>query len=113
MSKGLGGSDGFQGLEGRFAEGTTRGGQDDASDFGMNAGTEALVDGVVFAVDGEQFPARFGGRGHDEFTSGDENFFVGESDGAAKFDGFVGGFKSNDTDGGGNNDVGVGVSADG
>ena len=71
------------------------------------------MDSVVFAVDGEQFPAGFGGGGHDEFTGGDEDFFVRESDGAAEFDGFVGGFESNDTDGGGNDNVGVRMSADG
>jgi hypothetical protein len=72
-----------------------------------------LVDGVVFAVDGEQFPAGFGGGGHDKFTGSDEDLFVGESDGAAEFNGFVGGFESNDTDGSGNDDVGAGVSSDG
>jgi hypothetical protein len=35
MSQGLGGSDGFEGLEGRFAERATGGGEDDAADFGV------------------------------------------------------------------------------
>src|SRR4029077_10615282 len=105
MNEGLGGSDGFQGLEGRFTEGATGSGEDNAADFGVCTGAETLVDGVVFAVDGEQFPGRFRGGGHDQFTSGDEDFLVGESDSATEFDGFVGGLESNDTDGGGNDDV--------
>ena len=113
MSESLGGSDGFEGLERRFAERATGGGEDDAANLGVGSGAETLVDGVVFTVDGEEFPAGFGGSGHNEFTSGNKDFFVGKSDGAAEFDGFVGGFESNDTDGGGNDNVGVRMSADG
>ena len=71
------------------------------------------MDGVVLAIDGKQFPAGFSGGGHDEFTSGDENFFVGESNGAAEFNGLVGGLEANDADGSGNDDVGAGVNTDG
>ena len=72
-----------------------------------------MMYGVVFGIDGQQFPSRLGGGGHDQFASGDEDFFVGESDGAAEFHGFVGGFEANDTDGGGDDDVGVGMRSDG
>jgi hypothetical protein len=113
MGEGLGGCNGCEGLERRFAEGSARSGEDDATDFGMSSGAEALVYGVVLAVDGEQFPAGFRSGGHHEFTGGDENFLIGQSDGAAEFHRFVGGFESNNTDGGGNDDVGAGVSADG
>ena len=113
MGEGLGGRNGFEGLEGRLAERPTGSRQDDAADFGVDAPAETLVDGVVFTVDGEQFPAGFGGGGHDEFTGGDEDFFVGEGDGTAEFYGLVGGFESNNTDGCGNDDVGVRMSADG
>jgi hypothetical protein len=77
------------------------------------AGAEALVDSVVLGIDGEQFPARLSGGGHDEFAGSDEYFFVGESDGAAELDGFVGGFEADHADSGGNNDVGTGVRSDG
>ena len=63
----------------------------------------------MFGIDGKQFPARFRGGGHDEFTGGDENFFVGERDGAAEFNGFVGGLEANDADRGGKDDFGGGV----
>jgi hypothetical protein len=113
MGEGLGGSDGFQGFERGLAERATGSGEDDAADFGVCTGAEALVDGVVFAVDGEQFSAGLGGSSHHEFASGDEHFLVGESDGATEFNGLVGGFESNDTDGRGNDNVDVRVSANG
>ena len=71
------------------------------------------MNGVVLGIDGEQFPARLRGGGHDEFASGDEDFFVGERDGAAEGDGLVGSFESHDTDGGGDDDVDAGMGASG
>jgi hypothetical protein len=43
---------------------------------GPAGGAEALVDGVVLGVDGEEFAAGFCGGGHNEFAGGDEDFFV-------------------------------------
>ena len=67
------------------------------------------MDSVVLAVDGEEGVAGFFCGGHDQFASGDQDFFVGEGDGAAEFDGFVGSGEPNDTDGGGDHDFGVRV----
>ena len=71
------------------------------------------MDGVVFAVHGEEFLAGLCGGGHDQFTGGDEDFFVGEGHSAAELDCFVGGFEADDTDGGGEDDFGGGMSANG
>jgi hypothetical protein len=71
------------------------------------------MDGVVLAVHGEQFPARLPCGGHDQFARSNENFFVGEGDGAAEFDGFVGGFEAHYTYSGRDNDIGVGMRPDG
>ena len=71
------------------------------------------MDGVVFAVDGEQFPSRFRCGGHDQFACSDEDFLVGESHGAAEFYGFISGFEADYTDGGGEDDFGGRVGADG
>ena len=79
----------------------------------MAGGAEALVDGVVFGIDGEQFPARLCGGGHDEFAGSDEDFLIGKRDGAAEGDGLVGGFEADNTDRGGDDDVRGGMSAGG
>src|ERR1700751_2917020 len=73
------------------------------------ASTEALVDSVVLRINGEQFPARLRGGGHDEFPGNDEDFLVGESDGATELDGFVGGFEADHANRSGDNDIGVGM----
>ncbi len=72
----------------------------------------ALVDGVVLAVDGQQrlaLAARFGG---DQIARGDQALLVGQADGLAGFDGFVGGFQSGNADDGADHEVGVGMSGD-
>src|SRR5262249_14406275 len=84
----------------------------DAADFRMSASAEALVDGVVFAVDREKLLAFFFGGGHDQFTSGYEDFFVGESGGFAELDGFVRGSQANGADRGGDDDFRLRVRAD-
>ena len=48
---------------------------------------------------------------HDQFAAGDQNLFVGESDGATEFHGFVSSFEADYTYGGGENDFGAGVRA--
>ena len=69
------------------------------------------MNGVVFGIDGEQFPSGFSGGSHDEFAGGYEDFFVRESHGASKFYGFVGGFEADDPDGGGEDDFSGGVGS--
>ena len=59
-------------------------GEPDALDLFHPSAAQALVDGVVFAVDGQQrlaLAARFGG---DQFSGGDQAFFVGQADGLAR-----------------------------
>ena len=80
--------------------------------FGVRSTAETLVDRVVFAVDGQQLATGFFGCGHHQFACGNENFFVRERYGFAKLDGFVGGFKADDANGRGNDDVRFGVGAD-
>jgi hypothetical protein len=80
---------------------------------GAAGGAETLVDGVVFGVDGEQFPAGFCCGSHDEFASSNQDFLVGKSDSAAEFHGFVSGFEADDTDSGGENHFGAGVGGNG
>jgi hypothetical protein len=72
-------------------------------------GAEALVDGVVLGIDGEQFPARLRGCGHHEFAGSDEDFLVGEGNGTAELDGFVSGFEADNAYRSGNNYVDVGM----
>ncbi len=52
--EGLGGGDVVEVGEGGVAEGATGGGEPDLFDFGGGAAAHALVDGVVFGVDGEE-----------------------------------------------------------
>src|SRR5277367_6364053 len=93
----------------QFAKWTARRGEDQAADFGAFPAAQALVDGVVFAVDGQQRdPAAFYG-GHDDFAGGDQDFFIGQRDVLAELDGFVGGGQADYADGGGDHDFGVGM----
>ena len=80
MLQGLFGADLRKLAEGRLAERAAGGGEDQALNFFGFAGAEALVDGVVFAVDGEQHDFVFGDGGHDDFAGGDQDFFIGERD---------------------------------
>ncbi len=70
------------------------------------------MDGVVFAINGEKRLALAAGFGGDEFSGGDQAFFVGQADGFAGPDGFVGGFESGDADDGADYEIGVGMSGD-
>ena len=47
--------------------------------------------------------------GHDHFAGGDQDFFIGQRDVFAELDGFVGGGQADDSDGGGDDDFGVGM----
>ena len=111
MGEGLFGSDGGEIFQGRFAEGAAGGGEDEAADLLGRAAAEALVNGVVLAIHGQEFAAGFVGRGHDQFAGGDEDFLVGKGDLLAKAHSFVGGLEADDANGGGNDDIGLGMSA--
>ena len=98
--------------EGRVAEGAAGRGEPDLFDFVGCAAAEALVDGVVFAVDGEEGGVVLAGGGEDEVAGGYEAFLVGEADRFAGEDGGVGGFKAGDADDGGDDEVGFGEGGD-
>ena len=70
------------------------------------------MNGVVFAVDGQQRDFMPGYRGHNDFSGGDENFFVGERDVLSVLDCFVGGGQTDDADGGRDYGVRVGMRGD-
>ena len=113
MREGLVGLHAGKFFERRGAERASGGGEDEAADFFVFAGAEALVDGVVFAIDGDDFGAALVGRGDNDFAGGDEDFLIGEGDFFAGLDGFVGGFEADDADSGGDDCVGFGNGGDG
>ncbi len=105
MFEGLGGGDAVEVGEGGVAEGAPGGSEPDLLDFGGGAGAEALVDGVVLGVDGEEGYVVLAGGGEDEVAGGYEAFFVGEADGFAGQDGGVGGFEAGHSYDGGYDEV--------
>ena len=52
------------------------------------------------------------GLGGDELSGGDQTFFVGEADGFAGADGFVGGFQAGDADDGADYEIDFGMGGD-
>src|ERR1700751_5104256 len=84
----------------------------DAADFVHAASAEALVDSVVFAVDGEERFTLAAGFCGDQFSGSDQALFVGEADGFSGANGFVGGFESGDANDGGDYEIGVGMGGD-
>ena len=74
----------------------------------MGADAQALVDGVVLAVDGQDGYVAVAGGGGEDFARGDHALLVGEADGFAGEDGGVGGFEAGDADDGGDDEVGIG-----
>ncbi len=92
--EGLRGGDAVEVGERGVAEGAAGGREPDLFDFGGGAGAEALVDGVVLGVDGEEVDVVLAGGGEDEVAGGYEAFLVGEADGFAGEDRGVGGFET-------------------
>ena len=72
----------------------------------------ALVDGVVFGVDGEEGYVVFLCGGDDELAGGYEALLVGEADGFAGADCGVGGFEAGYSDDGGDDEVDFGEGRD-
>src|SRR5215469_12022312 len=94
------------------AERAARGGEPDLADLARLASAEALVDGVVLAVDGQEAYAAFAGGGQDEIAGSDEALLVGEPDGLTGEHRGVGGLESGDTDDGGDDEAGLGERGD-
>ena len=72
----------------------------------------ALMDGVVFGVDGKQSYVMLAGGSDDELAGGYEALFVGEADGFAGADCGVGGFESGYAYDGGDYEVDFGKGGD-
>ncbi len=71
------------------------------------AAAQALVNGVVLAVDGQQIDVVLAGRGEDEIARSDEAFLVGQTDGLAAQNGCIGGFEPRDADDRRDDEVGL------
>ena len=81
-----------------FEERAAGGGKPDMLHFFHPSTAHALMDSVMFAVDGKQRFRLLAGFGGDELSGGDQTFFVGEPEGLAGFHRFVGGFQAGDAD---------------
>ena len=112
MFEGLLRGDSVEVGEGSVAEGATGGGEPDLLDFGGGAAAHALVDGVVFGVDGQEGDVMFLCGGDDELAGGDEALLVGEADGFAGTDCRVGGFEAGHSDYCGDDEVDFGEGRD-
>ena len=81
------------------------------SNFFHPSAAQALVDGIVFAVDRQQRFALAAGFGGDQFARRDQAFLVGQPNGLAGLDGFVSGFESGHADNGADHKINVGMSS--
>src|SRR5579863_4323252 len=70
MLEGLLGGDGGELVERELAERAARGGEPDGLDFIVSADAQALVDGVVLAVDGQDRHVEAAGGGGEDFARG-------------------------------------------
>jgi len=73
------------------------------------ASAEALVDGVVFAIDGKERLSLTAGFCGNELSGSDQAFFVGEAYGFAGADGFVCSLKASNADDGADHEIDVGM----
>ena len=62
---------------GSLAKGAAGCCEDQAADFAVFAGAQALVDGVVFGINREQGDFGAVDCGHYYFSGGDQHFFIG------------------------------------
>src|SRR6516162_3754085 len=81
-------------------------------DFFHASTAQTLMDGVVFAVDGQQRLALLEGSGGDELAGGDQTFLVREAENLAGFDSLIGGFESGDAHDGAHDEVDLRVRGD-
>src|SRR5580704_3596709 len=88
------------------------GGEPDPLNLIHAAPTEALVDGVMFAVDRkERFPGLARSR-CDQFAGGNQTLLIGEADGLAGFDCFVGSLEAGHPDDSANHEIDVRMGGD-
>jgi len=94
------GSDGGELRQRQLAEGPAGGRQPDGLHLGVRADAQALMDGVVLAVDGQDGHVARAGRRSEDFAGGDHALLVGQADGLAGQDRGVRGFQACDADDG-------------
>ncbi len=100
--------EGINGPDGPVTEGAATGGEPEVADGGRGFVFEALEDGGVFAVDGEDADSVATGFVHDDATSHDEDFLGGDGDVLAGADGGEGWGEACGADDGDEDDVGLG-----
>ena len=91
---------------GSLPERPAGGGQPDGLDFLVRADAQALVDGVVLAVDGQDGHVALARGGGEDFAGGHHALLVGQAHGLAGQDGGVRGFEAGDADDGGDDEIG-------
>src|SRR6185437_4763355 len=91
---------------GSVKERAARGRKPYAADFVHLASPQALVHGVVLAINGEKRLALAAGLRGDEFTSRNQALFVGEANGLTGFNRLVGSFEPGDTHNRANDEIG-------
>jgi hypothetical protein len=70
------------------------------------------MDGIMFAVDGQQRFALTAGFGGNQLTGGDQALFISQANGLARAHGFVSGFESGYAHNGADDEIGFRVSRD-
>mmetsp|Transcript_10531 Transcript_10531/g.22200 ORF Transcript_10531/g.22200 Transcript_10531/m.22200 type:complete len:256 (+) Transcript_10531:340-1107(+) len=90
---------------GQITEGSTGGGQDDASEAALGNTLEALENGAVLAIGGEEVDAVFFDEGVDDGSTTNECFLVGKGNVLLQFDGLDGGLESGGSDNTGDNRI--------
>ena len=79
VSQGHGLGDGLQLFLGVAVEGASRGGQQDAADLVVMPRAEALEDGAMLRVHGEDGGSLLSCEGHDQLTAYHQRFLIGQS----------------------------------
>jgi hypothetical protein len=92
----------------QLAERPAGGREPDGLDLSVRADAQALVDGVVLAVDGQDGDVALAGGGGEDFAGGHHALLVGQADGLAGQDGGVGGFEAGDADDGRDDEIRLG-----
>jgi hypothetical protein len=103
------GGDGSELSEWKLAERPARSREPDGLDFSVRADAQALVDGVVLAVDGQDGHVALAGGGGEDFAGGHHALLVGQTDGFAGQDGSMRGFEAGNAYDGGDHKIGIGM----
>jgi hypothetical protein len=102
------GRDGGKLVERKLAERPARGGEPDGLDLAVRADAQALMHGVVLAVDGQDGHVALARGGGEDLAGGHHALLVGQADGLAGQDGGVRGFKAGHAHDGGDHEIGFG-----